>query len=190
METKDKIEFEISGNDFKNLKKFRKQHEDCLCGFDGGQFEYSFVPTGMGTLISVKCSCGQTLELGTFMYNELQEYDEHKNRPLTEADHNNKRFEDAANRILLVEDPRLFRIAYQADQSFESVYLLACGACFADERIWKCILNNYADYETEKEKIDAFYSYFKDHVKAEISKYDCENTSLLRALGITKAVVK
>ena len=32
----------------------------------------------------------------------------------------------------------------------------------------------------------AFYAYFKEHVKAEISKYDCENTSLLRKLGISK----
>ncbi|SCX09452.1 hypothetical protein SAMN02910339_01342 [Lachnospiraceae bacterium YSD2013] len=197
METKDNISFEISGKDFKHLKKFRRQHKNCRQGFTGEQFEYSFVPTGMGTLISVKCSCGQTLELGTFMDNELQEYDEHKSRPLMEADHKNKRFEDAAKRILLIEDPHLFRIAYVADQSFESIYSLACGACFADKRLWNCILfkyeiidgkkiDNYAEYETEKEKIDAFYAYFKEHVKIEISKYNCENKSFLEKLGIPK----
>ena len=58
METKDKITFEIEGNDLKNVKKFRKQHKNCFQGMTSEQFEYSFTPTGLGLAASVKCSCG------------------------------------------------------------------------------------------------------------------------------------
>ena len=40
METKDKITFEIEGNDLKSVKKFRKQHKNCFQGVTGEQFEY------------------------------------------------------------------------------------------------------------------------------------------------------
>ncbi len=105
METKDKIEFEISGNDFKNLKKFRKQHEDCLYGFTDGKFEYSFTPTGLGMIVSVKCTCGQTLSLGDYMDYESGEYNEKKNRVLTPEDKENEKFEAAAIIIISLKIP-------------------------------------------------------------------------------------
>ena len=39
METKGKILFEITGNDLRNVKKFRKQHKNCFQGVTGEQFE-------------------------------------------------------------------------------------------------------------------------------------------------------
>ena len=48
METKDKIEFEISGEQLENVKKFRKQHRNCVMGTVADRFEYTFIPTSMG----------------------------------------------------------------------------------------------------------------------------------------------
>lgn len=108
----------------------------------GEQFEYSFVPTGLGELVSVKCSCGQTLELGDFMDHDSGEYDEKKSRVLTEQDHRNKQFEEAAIHILQMKDPRMFRIMFLTDQGFDLLRNVVFGGIVpqADERIAKCVL--------------------------------------------------
>lgn len=197
METKDKITFEISGNDLKNVKKFRKQHKDCFKGMACDQFDYSFTPSGLGLAITVKCSCGQELMLGNFMDFDSGEYDEVENRVLTAEDHKNKKFEDAVQRILQMKNPQLFRIGFRKDQNFDMIYMISAYgiASVADERIGKCILwlcdrgkhgeeiDNYKDL-SEEEKIEAFYKYFEDHVREEVLKYDCKNKRLLEALGI------
>ncbi|MCR5649728.1 MAG: hypothetical protein K6F86_00930 [Lachnospiraceae bacterium] len=67
METEENITFKITGNDMRNLRKFRKQHKNCPQVTACDQFNYSFTPTGLGLAISVKCSCGQELMLGDFM---------------------------------------------------------------------------------------------------------------------------
>lgn len=197
METKDKIEFEISGNDFKNLKKFRKQHEDCLCCFDGGQFTYSFVPTGLGLLATVECACGQTLSLGDYMDYDSDEYDENKNRVLTPEDKVNEKFEAAAIIIMQLKNPRIYRLEYHSEQNFDAIYTVAkAGALWADERIGRCILDiwtlskqgkvtkNY-DGLDESAKIEKFYKYFEEHIRKEIAKYDCVNITILRYLGLS-----
>ena len=199
METKDKITFEIEGNDLKNVKKFRKQHKNCFKGMTGEQFEYSFSPTGMGLAASVKCSCGQTLTIGSFMDFDSGEYDEYENRVLTEDDHKNKRFEDAVLRILQMKSPRLFRIGFGKDQNFDMIYAISTYgiASVGDERIRRCILwlcdrgkngKEIRNYEglNEEEKIAAFYKYFEEHVREELRKYDCRNKGLLDALEIRK----
>lgn len=197
METKDKIEFGISGNDFKNLKKFRKQHEDCLYGFTGGKFEYSFTPTGLGMIVSVKCTCGQTLSLGDYMDYEFGEYDEKKNRVLTPGDKENRKFEDAAVRIIQLKNPKIYRLTYRSEQNFDAIYTAAkAGALWADERIGRCILDIWTsskqwkitkNYEglDESAKIEKFYNYFEEHLREEIAKYDCVNITLLRYLGLS-----
>lgn len=195
METKDKITFEIDGNDLKNVKKFRKQHKNCFQGMTGEQFEYCFTPTGMGLAASVKCSCGQTLTIGSFMDYDSGEYDEYENRVLTEEDHKNQKFEDAVLRILQMKSPRLFRIGFGKDQNFDMIYAISAYgiAAVGDERIRKCILwlcdcgkngKEIKNYEglNEEEKIAAFYKYFEDHVREELRKYDCRNKGLLDAL--------
>ena len=199
METKDKITFEIEGNDLKNVKKFRKQHKNCFQGMTGEQFEYSFTPTGMGLAASVKCSCGQSLTIGSFMDYDSGEYDEYDNRVLTEEDHKNKKFEDAVLHILQLKSPRLFRIGFGKDQSFDMIYAISAYgiASVGDERIRRCILwlcdhekngKEIRNYEglNEEEKIAAFYKYFEDHVRDELNKYDCRNKGLLDALEIRK----
>ena len=59
--------FEITGNDYKLLKKFEKQHKDCMMGSAGDKFTYSFIPSGLGIAIMVSCSCGRELHIGSFM---------------------------------------------------------------------------------------------------------------------------
>ncbi len=190
----DRIVFQISGNDYKNLQRFRKQHENCDKGMAAEQFSYSFVPTGLGLLTTVTCSCGQRLELGNFMDHESGEYDEERCRVLTEEDRRNRRFEEAAYKILIMRSPRIFRMAFQMDQTFERVYLFAVGkASEADDRISKCIrwthnrgsngenIDQYNGLE-EQEKLDAFFRYFTEHVQEELQKYDCKNELLLRTL--------
>ena len=61
METKDKIEFEISGEQLENVKKFRKQHRNCVMGTVADRFEYTFIPTSMGLAASIGCSCGRSM---------------------------------------------------------------------------------------------------------------------------------
>ena len=50
-------------------KHIRKKHWDpinnCECGAGacGGRFVYEFLPTGIGTFITCKCSCGEKFEI-------------------------------------------------------------------------------------------------------------------------------
>ncbi len=187
--SEEKISFEINGTDYVNLKKFEKQHKHCLSGTCGDKLSYSFIPTGMGLAITVKCSCGQKLSLGNFMDYDSGEYDEKKHRPLTEEDLKNQRFEEAVNAILVLENPRLFRIAMMADQRFELIYAYAAGlSMYADERIAKAILpkieldelhseiKNYTG--TDEENIQKFYKYFKKKVLDELETFHSENERL------------
>ena len=190
-----KITFEIKDNDLKNVKKFRRQHKNCFRDLTGGQFEYSFIPTGLGLAASVTCSCGQTLTIGDLIDYDSGEYDEYENRVLTEEDHKNKDFEYAVLRILQMKSPHLFRITFGKEQSFDMIYAISAYgiAAVGDDRIAKCIpwlcirgkndeiIDNYEGLN-EEEKIAAFYNYFEDHVRKELSKYDCRNKRLLDAL--------
>ena len=200
MEAKERITFEIAGDDFKKVEMFRKQHEGCAQGMTGERFTYSFIPTGLGLFSYVKCSCGQTMTIGDFMDQKSVEYDSYENRVLTEADHLNQRFEEAVLRILQMKSPRVYRICFGKDQSFDMIYAIsAYGIAFiGEERVSKCILwqnrrgergemiDNYEGLD-EKEKIEAFYQYFEEHVRREISKYDCRNKKLLKALHVSNA---
>ena len=195
MESKDRITFEISGNDMRNLRGFRKQHCRCSKGMAGDQFEYSFISTGLGMLITVKCSCGQTLSLGNFMDYTAGEYSKKDHPVLTKDDFRNEQFEDAIRRIMLMNNPRMFRIGFQTDRSFEMIYNVATYgiAQFADERIKQCILwksgigehgervDNYEGLD-EAEKIDSFFEYFKAHAKKELEKYGGGDEKLRKLL--------
>lgn len=196
MEIENKIVFEITGKDFENLQRFREQHKDCARGMAGDQFTYSFVPTGLGVAGTVECSCGQTLSVGDFMDREEEEYDENEHPVLTEADRKNQVFEEAALVILRMRDPRWYRMAFLQDQSFEMIYNVSVYgiAQFSDERIYDCVLWKYdrdeygmqvGNYEdmNENEKINTFFEYFIDHVRAETEKYSCRNEELLRILN-------
>ena len=194
MEKEDKIVFEISGKDYKNLKIFWKQHKNCMRGTAFDQYEYRFVPTGLGLAASVKCSCGQILNVGDFLDSEPEEYDDDKYRVLTEADRINEKFEKAALAILQLKNPRIFRISFLKDQDFETIYTFSAGVASAsDDRIGRCMLykmergrmgewiSNYENME-DKEKIKKFYDHFESGIKEEIAKYNCRNKQLLRCL--------
>ena len=195
MKENDRIAFEISGSDYDILIQFQQQHSNCAKGFTGEQFLYSFTPTSLGVIKCVRCSCGQELLLGDILDHSDGEYDPEKHRVLTPNDHENKRFEEAAIRILNMRDPRFYRMAFQTEQSFEMIYIIAAYgiAQVSDERIPKCILwkhdgtvygNKRDNYNGlgETEKIDEFFNYFVKHARGEVAKYDCRNEKLLKLL--------
>lgn len=195
METKDSITFEIMGNDLKNLKRFRRQHKNCLKGTACEQFEYSFTPSGLGLVTCVKCSCGQTLYLGDFMDYDSGEYDEFKNRVLTEEDLKNQVFETDVKTILQMRNPLLFRLMFSTDQSFEIIHdvsaAISAARRSADTRLDNCLLlkksigtlhetiDNYKDLH-EDAKLEKFFSYFEEHALEELNKYNCQDGSLLK----------
>ncbi len=197
METKDGISFEITGNDHKNLKKLRKQHKDCTMGMAFDQFSYTFIPTSLGTAITVKCSCGQELLIGDFIEQTSDEYDEEKNCVLTDEIRKNEHFEDEAMYILQMRNPRTFRMVFLLDRSFDMIYAYTLGVANAlkeqDDRLSRCLLYRFEREETgltdqykgltEEEKIEKFYNYFCEHLKAFLSEYGCNNMALLRELG-------
>lgn len=198
METKDKIEFEISGEQLKNVKKFRKQHRKCVMGTFADRFEYTFVPTSLGLAASIKCSCGRSMPIGDFMDFEPEEYNNDKYGVLTEEDKANTEFEDAAKRILFLREPRHFRMAFGQAMTFEMLYSYVIGiSAYADKRIKDSILfkydldkyhreiPNYKDCE-EAKKIKKFFKHFIKSIKKEVSKYDCKDERLLEYLNDKK----
>lgn len=198
MESKDKIEFEVSGQNFKNIKKFRKQHKNCFMGMCAEQFKYTFVPSSLGLMATINCSCGQSMSIGDFMDSEPANYDEDKYRVLTEQDHKNAEFEDAAKMILILRNPRMFRIAFRKPMTFELLYAYVGGLIrYADERIGNAFLYKYdvdkyhseiPNYEgcSEEEKIEKFFEYFRKKIKDEVAKYGCRDEQLIKYLNDDK----
>ncbi len=165
------------------------------------QFSYTFMPTGLGPAVTVRCSCGQELLLGDFLDHDSGQYDEEAHRILTEQDYKNKVFEKAVLQIMQMKSQRLFRIGFQCDRPFDLIYGIAASGIsnYSDERIGKCILprqkvgemgeliDNYQGLD-EVCKIAAFYDYFEDHVREELQKYDCKNEALLQIMEKLKRV--
>ncbi len=188
------VYFEIIGGDYKSLKRFTAHHHRCHSGFAGDKFSYSFVPTGLGTAVTVTCSCGQKLFLGDFMDKNAPEYDPADHPILTEQDRINARFEEDAYAILFLENPRYYRISMGTEQSFEMLYAYACGVLQnSDERLMRSFLYKYGEFNgngnkdnykglSDEEKIKKFYKHFKKHVREEVRKYDCKNKKLLEML--------
>ncbi|WP_044917104.1 hypothetical protein [Butyrivibrio sp. WCE2006] len=186
--------FIISGSDFDKLTLFKKQHSECGYGTAGDKMIYSFIPTGIGTAITVECSCGQKLMLGDFLDRDETEYNAAEHEPLTSEDIKNAEFEDAANKILFLKNPRRYRAVSAADQTFEAIYNYAVGvAAYADERIAASILykesldelhrsvKNYTG--DDEEDIKRFYNYFECRIREELGKYKCTNKKILEALS-------
>ena len=185
----EKINFEINGNDLGKLRKFQNQHKSCDSGFAGDKYSYTFSPSGLGTAITVQCSCGQKLLLGDIA--DSKEYDAEECKVLTEEDRKNEIFEDAARAILQMKNPRIFRMMFQTDQTFELVFCISCViAAYTDTRIGNCILpkrcnESFAEFckdLSDSEKIEKFYEYFEQHLKVELEKFHCANKLLLRML--------
>lgn len=67
MKTENERTFTIYGKCYEKLLAFEKKHkESCLDKYGdtfGSLFSYTFVPSGIGDTVSVKCECGETLFL-------------------------------------------------------------------------------------------------------------------------------
>ena len=59
--------FLLEGKDFETVKAFEEAHRACKADVSGGKFVYSFIPTGLGTAVTVKCTCNKELYCGDFM---------------------------------------------------------------------------------------------------------------------------
>ena len=67
MENK-KLTFEISGIELERIEEFKKKHrETCTKRQNltlGEYWTYSFMPTGLGTCVEIKCNlCGETKDV-------------------------------------------------------------------------------------------------------------------------------
>lgn len=58
--------FKITENEKAEIDKFTREHNHGSTGAIGGQFTYEFVPTSIGTVGTIKCSCGKE-----FTFHEL-----------------------------------------------------------------------------------------------------------------------
>ena len=60
-----RLSFDVSEKEWKEIKKWKKKHEqekheDNNChGAIGGNYTYVFVPTSIGTIGTIRCSCGE-----------------------------------------------------------------------------------------------------------------------------------
>lgn len=67
-----KYSFEITPEEYEAIEEWKKKHieekhnGDAYAGAIGGRYKYIFVPTSIGTVGSIKCSCGET-----FCFSEL-----------------------------------------------------------------------------------------------------------------------
>lgn len=60
--------FELSDQQREEIDKWDKEHEctlnsDKYVGAIGGHLSYEFIPTSIGVIVNVKCSCGQKLDV-------------------------------------------------------------------------------------------------------------------------------
>lgn len=57
----------LDENQIKNAARWIKEHEcsrrNDYAGAIGGRYTYSFTPTGLGVIVSIKCWCGAELDL-------------------------------------------------------------------------------------------------------------------------------
>jgi len=74
--------FFYSKEEIDAIRKFEREHTECMQVFgdiSAALFEYKVVPSGLGTIKEVICSCGESLSLGDFLDgNEITVY-----RPVT-----------------------------------------------------------------------------------------------------------
>ena len=187
------IRFELSEEETRYVRKFEKQHKDCPKGFAFDQFDYSFTPTAVGLLTTIKCSCGQVLSFSSDVFpTDLKEYNEAEHRPLTQKDLDNDSFEKAVFHILFLRNPRIFRIVFKYEPSLEILYGFAFGLAYyqKDTRLGSCVLaaehlNNKSlieDSRPEEEKLDCFYRSFARGVKRELDTYQSTNIKLMKQL--------
>ena len=59
--------FKLSIDDINELKNWLEDHKEACHVYGktaiGGALTYSFTPTGLGTVTTIKCACGEKLDL-------------------------------------------------------------------------------------------------------------------------------
>lgn len=151
--TEKNLSFSINGEDLRLLKEFKKMHKNCPSGMAGDKYSYSFCPTGLGTAITVECSCGKQLQLGSFWDYDINPQKQEQDlsvytRKQAQDDSRHKIIEH----ILHFKNPRIRRFFYSGEGShFEQLMSYLHGIAFAaiDERTTKQIWN--AETELFKE---------------------------------------
>ena len=63
--------FGISEEEYKNLREWKQKHytQHYLGGTIGGQYTYEFIPTSIGTIGTIKCSCGASFDFQKILNN-------------------------------------------------------------------------------------------------------------------------
>lgn len=59
----DKTVFIIEGEQQTRLLKFVEDHKNCRCCSAREKFCFTFIPCMLGIIISVRCTCGKTIDL-------------------------------------------------------------------------------------------------------------------------------
>jgi len=135
--------FSISGEDLVLLESFKRSHKNCPIGMAGDKYSYSFCPTGLGTAVTVECSCGKKLQLGSFLDYDSDPQNQEQDLSVftykqAQADNSRK----ITEHILQFKNPRIRRFFYSGKGShFEGLMVYAHGLAFAaiDERTAKRI---------------------------------------------------
>ncbi|MHB1484252.1 MAG: hypothetical protein ACYCYI_06265 [Saccharofermentanales bacterium] len=60
---KDKVTFTIEGEQFIKLTKFVEEHKKCKGLSAGEKFNFSFIPSLLGDIVTVSCTCGKSIYL-------------------------------------------------------------------------------------------------------------------------------
>lgn len=110
----------------------------------------------------------------------------------------NRKFESAALKILLLKYPRCCKMKFGESYNFSTIYAYALGVASVinDYRILDAIKyrkeeglfgareTNYTG--TDKENIREFFEYFNDGILSEIRRYECKNELLLRKMDFSR----
>ena len=159
METKDKIEFEISGEQLKNVKKFRKQHKNCV----------------MGT--AEKKTKEHHVDELTEEEKRNSEFEETAKRILYLR--SPQYFRIAFRQAITFDVLYAYAagLSVNADRRIRESILHKYDLDKYHSEIY-----NYKDCD-EPKKIEKFFKHFMKSVKKEVSKYDCKDQRLLQYLS-------
>jgi hypothetical protein len=57
------LKFELTDEQIQKVEEFHPECKKIYTGAIGGGEEYTFMPTGLGVVVTYKCKCGEILEL-------------------------------------------------------------------------------------------------------------------------------
>ena len=60
---KNEVIFKICGKQYEKLTQFVEKHKKCRGCSAGEKFSFTFVPTMIGVIATVRCICGKSLDV-------------------------------------------------------------------------------------------------------------------------------